>query len=182
MPVNVFDVLQTTALGVFGMFASLLLNAFFSRRIALKYEVWARRSIGRKHYNRALYFFFLAVVSLAIVQVGAIVVWAILLRLMNVVPDMLQALLFAGSCYTTVGILSDIAAEHWRLLPIFIAVSGIFSFALSTANVVSMAPLYRRAWFAKHAKHVRGLLVAEQLDPHEVGLAFLIEEEDDRRA
>ena len=182
MPANVTDILETTAVGLLGLVASLVLNAFFSRRISLKYEVRARRAIARKHYNTALYFFFHAVVALALVQIGAIVVWAVLLRVLGVVQGMHEALLFAGSCYTTVGILSDIATEQWRLLPILIAVSGIFSFALSTANVLSMAPLYRRAWFAKHAKHVRGLLVAEHVDPHEVGLAFLVEEKEvDRR-
>lgn len=177
MPVHVTDILETTAVGLFGLFVSLVLNAFFSRRISLKYEVRARRAIARKRYNWALYFFFHAVVALAIVQIGAIVVWALLLRGIGVVPDMHEALLFAGSCYTTVGILSDVATAQWRLLPILIAVSGIFSFALSTANVLSMAPLYRKAWFAKHARHVRGLLAAEHVDPHEVGLAFLVDEE-----
>ena len=181
MPLNVTDILETTAVGLFGLFVSLVFNAFFSRRISLRYEVRARRAIGRKHYSWALYFFFHAVVALAMVQIGAIVIWATLLRVIGVVPDIHEALLFAGSCYTTVGILSDIAPQQWRLLPILIAVSGIFSFALSTANVIGMAPLYRRAWFAKHAKHVRGLLVAEHVDPKEVDLAFLFEEDGDRR-
>jgi hypothetical protein len=177
MPDSAIALLETTALGVTGMFVTLVFNAFFSRRISLRYEVRARRSMARQQYNRALYFFFHAVVGLAIVQVGAIVIWAALLRAFGVVDDMLQALLFAGSCYTTVGILSDIATVHWRLLPIFIAVSGIFSFALSTANVVGMAPLYRKAWFSKHARRVRDLLEAEHVDADEVGLTFLVEEE-----
>lgn len=178
MPDNVIAVLESTAVGAAGLFAVLVLNAFFSRRISLKYEVRARRYMARHRYNLALYFFFHAVVGLAFVQLGAIGLWAVLLRVIGIVPDTVQALLFAGSCYTTVGIVSDIAKDHWRLLPIVIAVSGIFSFALSTANVVGMAPLYRKAWFAKHARHVRVLLEAEHVDPNEVGLAFLFDEDE----
>ena len=178
MPDNVVNILQTTALGIAGLFAVLVFHAFFSRRISLKYEVRARRHIARRQYNVALYFFFHAVVALALVQIGAIVMWAALMRAVGIVPDWTQALLFAGSCYTTVGIVSDIATEHWRLLPIVIAVSGIFSFSLSTANILGMAPLYRKAWFAKHGRRVRFLLESQHVDPAEVGLAFLIEEEE----
>lgn len=177
MPDKVITLLETAAVGGMGLFAVLVFNAFFSRRIALRYEVRARRCLAHRHFDRGLYFFFHAVVGLAFVQLGAIALWAGLLHTIGVVPDIVQALLFAGSCYTTVGIVSDIAPEHWRLLPIVIAVSGIFSFALSTANVVGMAPLYRKLWFAKHAKRVRVLLAAEHVDPNEVGLAFLVEDD-----
>lgn len=182
MPDRLLSLLETTAVGGAGLFAVLVFNAFFSRRISLHYEVRVRRCLAHRQYDRGLYFFFHAVVGLAFVQLGAIGIWAGLLRAIGIVPDVVQALLFAGSCYTTVGIVSDIATEHWRLLPIVIAVSGIFSFALSTANVVGMAPLYRKVWFAKHAKRVRGLLAAEHVDPTEVGLAFLFEEEEGRPA
>ena len=182
IPDNVIAVLETAALGVAGLFLVLAVNSFFSRRISLKYEVRARRYIARKRYNFALYFFFHAVLSIVLVQIGAIVIWAGVLMGMGIVPDVVQALLFAGSCYTTLGFVSDIAQDHWRLMPILIAISGIFSLALSTANVVGMAPLYRKAWFAKHARHVRALMQAENVDPAEVGLAFLIEEEDGPRS
>ena len=177
IPDNVIAVLQTAVLGVAGLFLVLSVNSFFSRRISLKYEVRTRRAIARKHYNLALYFFFHAVMSIALVQMGAIAIWGGVLLGMGIVPDIVQALLFAGSCYTTLGIVSDIAQDHWRLMPILIAISGIFSFALSTATVVGMSPLYRKAWFAKHARHVREILETEHLDAEEVGLGYLAEEE-----
>ena len=182
IPDNVIAVLETAALGVAGLFLVLAMNSFFSRRISLKYEVRARRYIARKRYNFALYFFFHAVLSIVLVQIGAIVIWAGVLMGMGIVPDVVQALLFAGSCYTTLGFVSDIAQDHWRLMPILIAISGIFSLALSTANVVGMAPMYRKAWFAKHARRVREILEAEHLDPTEVGLGYLVEDDIDRRS
>ena len=39
----------------------------------------------------------------------------------------------------------------WKLLALFIALSGLFSVALSTAVMLSMSPLFRYAWMKKHA-------------------------------
>mgnify|MGYP006285616873 CR=1 FL=1 len=181
-PDKLIAVLQTAALGVAGLFVVLFVNSFFSRRISLNYEVRARRYIARKSYNLVFYFFFHAVMAIALVQMGAVVIWAGVLMGMGIVSDFVQAVLFAGSCYTTLGIVSDIAQDHWRLMPILIALSGIFSLALSTANVVGMAPMYRKAWFAKHARRVREILEAEHLDPTEVGLGYLVEDDIDRRS
>lgn len=158
------SLLQTTTLGLAGLFVVLWFNSFFIRRIAVRYEIRVRRSLARQAYNRALFSFFVSVSYLAMVQLGAIVFWALALLTFGVVGDPVRSLLFAGSCYTTVGIVSDIASEHWLLLPIFIAVSGIFSFALSTATVINMTPLFRRAWFTKHAKRIRAMVEAEGID------------------
>lgn len=147
-----------------GLFVVLWFNSFFIRRIAVRYEIRVRRSLARQAYNRALFSFFVSVSYLAMVQLGAIMFWSLALLTFGVVGDPIRSLLFAGSCYTTVGIVSDIAPEHWLLLPIFIAVSGIFSFALSTATVINMTPLFRRAWFAKHAPRIRAMIQAEGID------------------
>lgn len=155
---SLVGILQTASLGLVGLIAILGLNAFFIRRISLRFELAGRQDLVNHKYNGVFANFFLSVVLLALVQLGAIVIWAILLRLFDVVGTPASALLFAGSCYTTIGILSDIASEGWKLLAVFIAVSGIFSFALSTATVLNMTPLYRRAWFAKHAKKIAEVL------------------------
>lgn len=160
---SLVGLLQTTALGLVGLIAILGPNAFFIRRISLRFELASRRNLVNRRYNRVFANFFFAVMLLALVQLGAIVIWAVLLRLFEVVDTPSRALLFAGSCYTTIGILSDITAEGWKLLAVFIAMSGIFSFALSTATVLNMTPLYRRAWFAKHAREIARVLEASKI-------------------
>lgn len=160
---SLLEILQTTGLGLVGLIAIMGLNAFFIRRISLHFELASRRHLVNHQYNRVLLSFLLSVVLLALVQLGAIVIWALILRLFDVVGTLHRALLFAGSCYTTIGILSDVASEGWKLLVVFIAVSGIFSFALSTATVLSMTPLYRRAWFAKHAREIAKVLLASKI-------------------
>ena len=161
---QLISLFQTTLLGVAGLFCILWANSFFIRRISVRYEIRVRGLLARRDYNRALFAFFVSVSYMALVQLGAVTLWAVALLAFKVVGDPNRALLFAGSCYTTIGIVSDIAAEGWSLLPVFIAISGLFSFALSTAAVLSMANLYRRAWYAKHAKRIRAMIEAEGID------------------
>jgi hypothetical protein len=161
---SLISVLQTTSLGLVGLCAILGLNAFSIRRIFFRFELTSRQHMVCHKYNLVFFDFLLSVVLLALVQLGAIVIWAILLRLFGVVSTPAKALLFAGSCYTALGMLSDIASEGWRLLPVFIAISGIFSFSLSTAAVLNMTPLYRRAWFLKHAKRIAFVLQTSNIE------------------
>jgi hypothetical protein len=171
---QIASLLQAAALGIGGLLAVLWINSFFIRRVSLRYEVRARRHAARRSYNRVFFGFFVSVAVLAVVQLGAIAVWAVLLRVFGVVDEPIRALLFAGSCYTTLGIVTDIAGERWTLLPIFIAISGIFSFALSTASVLNMTPTFRRAWYGKHADHVRAMLEAEGIELSETDLAEML--------
>ena len=158
---QLISLVRTSLVGLGGLIFVLWLNSFVIRRVSLRYEVRGRGLLARHRYNRVFLAFFLSVLYLALTQLASISLWAVLLGLLGIVADPISGLLFAGSCYTTVGILSDIAPPHWKLLPIFIAVSGIFSFALTTTTVLNMAPLFRRAWFAKHAQHVRAVLRGE---------------------
>ena len=152
------SVFRTVVLGVVVLLAIIWVNAFFTRRITVRYEVRARGSVARQAYDHVFLSFFLVLILFVLVQVAAIALWAAVAMLFGVVADPVRAVLFAGSCYLTVGFVSDIAPDGWKLLPIFIAVSGIFSFALSTAALINMTPIFRRAWLAKHAAQVRKLL------------------------
>ena len=161
---QLISLLKTTLLGVAGLFCILWINSFFIRWISVLYEIRMRGLIARRAYNRALFVYFVSVSYLALVQLGAVAIWAVALLAFKVVGDPIRALLFAGSCYTTIGIVADIASEGWSLLPVFIAISGLFAFALSTAAVLSMANLFRRAWYSKHAKRIRAMIEAEGID------------------
>jgi hypothetical protein len=44
-----------------------------------------------------------------------------------------QAMVYAGSTYTTVGFISDPLPTQWQLLSVIMAVSGLLSFGWSTA-------------------------------------------------
>ena len=145
---------QNLAVGAITLFVMLWINVFFQRRISLGYEIHARINLYQQRYNRVFLNYFTSIILLIMVQVLAIAVWALMLRVMDLINDPLDALLFAGSCYTTIGIVSDVMPPGWKMLALFIALSGLFSIALSTAVMLGMSPLFRYAWMKKHTDRI----------------------------
>ena len=145
---------ENLAVGAVTLFVMLWINVFFQRRISLAYEIRARINLYRQRYNRVFLNYFASIICLIMVQILAIAIWALMLRVMGLIDDPLDAILFAGSCYTTIGIVSDVMPPGWKLLALFIALSGLFSIALSTAVMLSMSPLFRYAWMKKHANRI----------------------------
>ena len=102
-----------------------------------------------KHSNklgpRAIFWiefrFVLAILQICVIQILAIVIWTLAVYLPGLSQTLTQAFLFVGSCYTTLGIFSDILPPIWKSLAFYIAFSGLFSFALTTSVVISMIML-----------------------------------------
>ena len=149
---------QNLSVGAITLFVMLWINVFFQRRITLNYEIHARINLYRQRYNFVFLNYFTSIIYLIMVQVLAITIWALTLRVMNLINDPLDALLFAGSCYTTISIVSDVMPPGWKMLALFIALSGLFSVALSTAAMLNMSPLFRYAWMKKHEDHIQKIL------------------------
>lgn len=149
---------QNLTVGAITLFVMLWVNVFFQRRITLNYEIHARINLYRQRYNYVFLNYFTSIIYLIMVQVLAITIWALTLRVMDLINDPLDALLFAGSCYTTIGIVSDVMPPGWKMLALFIALSGLFSVALSTAAMLSMSPLFRYAWMKKHENRIQQIL------------------------
>jgi hypothetical protein len=155
---------QNLAVGAIALFVLLWVNVFFQRRISLNFEINARVNLSRQRYNRVFINYFTSIIYLVLVQCLAIAMWALMLRVLGLIMAPLDALLFAGSCYTTIGIVSDVMPEAWKLLAIFIALSGLFSIALSTAVMLSMSPLFRYAWLKKHSMKIQQILKKKKLE------------------
>jgi hypothetical protein len=115
----------------------LLLSTFLFVRISL----WFKniRLSNRKSANMRLTFrFMMAVLLICLVQILCILLWTATIYLEGLITDPTLAMLFAGSCYTTLGIYSDILPHGWRALALYIAISGLFSFAIATSAMISM--------------------------------------------
>ena len=76
--------------------------------------------------------------------------WAVFLFMLGLIDDGLTAIIFAGSCYTTVGFAADSLPYGWKTLAFFIAFTGLFSLAWTTSGLVSMTAVYCDAWRAKY--------------------------------
>jgi len=115
----------------------LLLSTFLFIHISL----WFRRAapINHKYLSLRLTLrFMVAVLLICLVQILCILLWTALIYTEGLITDPTLAMLFAGSCYTTLGVYSDILPHGWRALALYIAISGLFSFAIATSAMISM--------------------------------------------
>ena len=133
-------------------------------RIAFNYELRSRLSFARKQPERVFFHFYLAIMALALVHVTAVVLWALALTLSGLVTDFTQSILFAGSCYTTLGFMDNILPVGWRAVAIVMTLSGLFSMAWSTSMMLSMTDHFREAWIKKHEDLVRRIIESETPD------------------
>lgn len=146
------------AIGLVCFVFSLVVIMYLGRRVVFYGALLAKRDTKRERFNWVMVWFFLVILGLALSHLVSILLWSIELRAFGLFDSLVDALLFAGSCYTTVGFIPDNLPSGWKMLALFISLSGLFSLALSTAAVISMGPDYRRAWHLKRRKHVQSML------------------------
>ena len=151
-------------LAIIGLFLALWINVFFLRRIAINFEIRGRACLNRNNPNGVFHYYFLAITYLMIVQIMVIIFWGIALYGLSLIKDPLEAIMFAGSCYTTMGIVTEVMPTGWKFIAIIIALSGLFAIALATSTMINMYTLFRRAWLVKHASKIEAILQREHID------------------
>jgi hypothetical protein len=82
--------------------------------------------------------FLVAVLLICLVQILSILLWTAVLYVSGLEHDLNTAMLFAGSCFTTLGIFSGHLPKSWEAISFHIAFSGLFSFAIATSVMISM--------------------------------------------
>mgnify|MGYP006275384629 CR=1 FL=1 len=115
----------------------LLLNTALVLRIYLRFDTYCQRSGNPSHFKIHLWFM-TSVLLICIVEPFSILLWTGVIYAKGLVTNLMLAMLFAGSCFTTVGIYSDILPVGWRFLALYISFSGLFSFAIATSALMAM--------------------------------------------
>lgn len=115
----------------------LLLNVFLSTHIFLGFKKICADSQASSVF-RLLSRFMIAVLLICVVQLLSIHLWAGVIYAQGLIDNFMLAILFAGSCYTTLGIYSDMLPVGWRTVAFYIAFSGLFSFAMATSAIIGM--------------------------------------------
>lgn len=129
--------LRGVLVSLFLMGIALLHNGFMFTRILFFYKRVGSKKLGTADW-RQLALFFGCTLMLALVQFGAVVIWATAIYLFNLMPDWNEAFLFSGSCYTSMGIYGSSLPLGWRMISLSIAFCGLFSFGWATAATISM--------------------------------------------
>ena len=136
--------------GLLGLTIILFFHGSAINHVSMKFERRTIKNLGLKQYNRVFSHFYLAFIFIAIIHISEILIWSAYMIQLGLISDPVKAILFAGSCYTTVGFIEDILPEGWRSLAFFISFSGLFSVAWTTSIMIGMTTAYKNAWDQKY--------------------------------
>ena len=138
--------------GIICLIAILMFHGSTINHLYMRFERLTRSNIKLTQYNRVFFHFYATFVFLALIHLSEILLWAIFMVGLEIMKTPLAAILFAGSCYTTVGFIEDILPEGWRSLAFFISFTGLFSIAWTTSVMIGMTNSYKIAWRKKYGK------------------------------
>jgi hypothetical protein len=131
------DLLRSALFGL----SVLVIVTFFSGatviRININFSSFCQSKL--KHSSISLRLHFIAAIfKLCLVQIAAIIFWTMAVYGLGLTDNLRLAFMFVGSCFTTLGIISDIFPLHWQSVAFYIAFSGLLSFALATSVMISL--------------------------------------------
>ena len=106
--------------------------------IASAFHAIDRKLSNRRVYGANFLSYFIAILLIIASHLSEIIAWAYVCVAFKVFATNPQTFYFAGEMYTTVGYGNYTLSEHWRILPILISFSGIFSVSMSGAAMYSM--------------------------------------------
>ena len=140
--------------GIVGLIVILIFHGGSINHILMRFDKRTELNLSLGQYNRVFMHFYTAFIYIACVHIIEIVLWSIYLITLKLIPNGIEALIFAGSCYTTVGFAADSLPPGWKSLAFFIAMTGLFSIAWTTSVMIGMTDIYKKAWRVKYKKHI----------------------------
>lgn len=148
--IPLIPLLKDSFYGLIGLTTVLIFHGAMINHISMRFELRTDTNLHKNQYNKIFFHFYSAFIFIALAHVAEIVLWAAYLIKLDLIRDPIGSLLFAGSCYTTIGFVADVLPFGWKSLAFFIALSGLFSIAWTTSIMVSMTNTYRTAWKLKY--------------------------------
>jgi hypothetical protein len=131
------EIIKDTVFGLSVLSIVLFFNGSALLRIMLGFHNACKSNAVRTSFQLSSRFL-VAVLLISVVQMLSILLWTVLLYVSGLEQDLNTAMLFAGSCFTTLGIFSGHLPKSWEAVSFFIAFSGLFSFAIATSVMISM--------------------------------------------
>lgn len=154
--IPIMPLLKETLTGLIGMVIVLIFHGTCINHIIMRFETRTTINLKKGQYNWVFTHFYSSFFFIALVHISEIILWCFFLLGLGLMSDGIEALIFAGSCYTTVGFVSDVLPFGWKSLAFFIAFTGLFSLAWTTSVMIGMTNAYKAAW---NLKYKRGKLL-----------------------
>ena len=141
---------QDILLGVAGMILVLIFHGISINTVLMRFERMTAANLTNKDYRWVFVHFYGSFSLIALIHIAEVLIWAALIYQLNLLHNVIDAILFAGSCYTTLGFVEDVLPNGYKTLAFFISFSGLFSLAWTTSIMISMTNAYRETWSLKH--------------------------------
>ena len=134
------DMGQNTQIWVAIIAACLMLavHAVAVLLIAAGFHVSNRFLMSKRIFGASFLSNFLAIILIIVVHLLEIVIWAYICVYLQVFPSNPKIFYFAGEMYTTVGYGNWDLPQEWKILPILIAFTGVFTVSMSGAALYTM--------------------------------------------
>ena len=152
MGLPLFPLFTEVFFGILGLVIVLIFHGSGINHIIMRFEKHTDANLKLSQYNRVFVHFYTSFFFIALVHIFEIMIWCFYLMALGLMSNAVQALLFAGSCYTTVGFMTDTLPVGWQSLAFFISFSGLFSLAWTTSVMIGMTNTYRAAWNLKNGR------------------------------
>lgn len=133
-------------IGMAGLTVILLVHGSLLIRIIHRFELFEDKYLKQGKFYRILLNFYLTFITIAMVHIFEIALWAFGINMFGLVDNPVDSLIFAGSCYTTVGFVEDIMPIGWKFLAFFISFSGLFTLAWTTSSMVGVIGSHKEMW------------------------------------
>jgi hypothetical protein len=127
------------------LFLILVLHATYMFLVTRQYEKITDALIAAKRHGWIQPVFFVMAFILALSHLLEIYIWGLALNQFGLIPNAHQAMLFAGSVYTTLGFDINPLPLSWDLVMVVIALSGMISFGWSISVLFGMTQIIHTA-------------------------------------
>jgi hypothetical protein len=141
---------RDSAWGIFFLICILIFHGSAINHVFMRFERLTQQNLKLRQHNRVFYHFYATFVLLAMFHLLEILFWSVFIIALGLLKDPIEAILFSGSCYTTVGFESDNLMDGWKSFAFFISFSGLFSLAWTGSIMIGMTTTYKSAWDQKY--------------------------------
>lgn len=136
--------------GLIGLTIILMFHGSALNHIVMRFERLTNSNLEKQQYNRIFFHFYVTFILIALIHICEIFIWSSIILWLNLIPNTIEAIIFSGSCYTTVGFVQDVLPAGWKSMAFFIAFTGLFSLAWTTSVMIGMTAIYKQAWHIKY--------------------------------
>jgi hypothetical protein len=127
------------------LFLILVVHASYMFLVTRQYEAITDALIESKRYGWVQPVFYVMAFVLALSHLLEIYIWGSVLSIFGLIKDEHEAMVFAGSAYTTVGFGTNPLPQSWDLVMVVIALSGMIAFGWSISVLLNMTQIVHTA-------------------------------------